>query len=552
MYRLSFVDGDTPREYTFSDGEVVIGRSPDCQVILNDFSISRNHAKIIADAQGPRIVDLKSKNGTQVNGVQIVEAPLKDGDRILLGTLQFTFAKALDAHVVLDEAKPLSEEAGTIIRSVGEISQLLKTQPPTEPGSERPAVEPRKVPSEMQEIERANRILRALTQISQELLTLRPVDELLEQVMSIVFDHVPADRGFLMLYDGDSQKLVPKVVKYRHPSPTGSQGQISISKTIAERVFKERLAILTSDAQVDPRFGAGDSIRFHGIRSAMCAPLWNNDQAIGIIHVDSPMLTNCFTPNDLDLLCALANHAAVAVEHARLNQTIRAEEKKRERLSRFLSPQVTRRILAAPDAQSAVLGVPDVREVSVLFADIVGFTTMSEKMSPAAVALLLNDYLSRMTDAVFKYEGTLDKYIGDAVMAVFGAPIDMPDHAERSVRCAIEMHERLEESNQERRDGLKLRIRIGVNTGRAVAGEIGSIVKTEYTVLGDTVNTAARLQSSVALPGTIAIGPNTYEAVKHIAQCRCLGPQALKGKEQVVTAYLVEKLIAKSAPGGEA
>jgi adenylate cyclase len=168
------------------------------------------------------------------------------------------------------------------------------------------------------------------------------------------------------------------------------------------------------------------------------------------------------------------------------------------------------------------------------------------------VALLLNDYLSRMTDAVFKYEGTLDKYIGDAVMAVFGAPIDMPDHAERSVRCAIEMHERLEESNQERRDGLKLALRIGVNTGRAVAGEIGSIVKTEYTVLGDTVNTAARLQSSVALPGTIAIGPNTYEAVKHIAQCRCLGPQALKGKEQVVTAYLVEKLIAKSTPGGEA
>jgi adenylate cyclase len=552
MYRLSFVDGSTPREYTFSDGEVLLGRSPDCQVILNDFSISRNHAKIIADAQGPRLVDLKSKNGTQVNGVQIVEAPLKDGDRILLGTLQFTFAKALDAHVVLDEAKPLSEEAGTIIRSVGEISQLLQTQPPSEPGGERRTADRRKAPSELREIERTNRILTVLTDFSRELLTLRPVDELLEQVMSIVFDHVPADRGFLMLYDGTSEKLVPKVVKYRDPKPGASQGQISISKTIAERVFKERLAILTSDAQVDPRFGAGDSIRFHGIRSAMCAPLWNNDRAIGIIHVDSPMLTNCFTPNDLDLLCALANHAAVAVEHARLNETIRAEERKRERLSRFLSPQVTQRVLAASDAQSAVLGAPEVREVSVLFADIVGFTTMSEKMSPAAVALLLNDYLSRMTDAVFKYEGTLDKYIGDAVMAVFGAPIDMPDHAERSVRCAIEMHERLEESNQERRDGPKLRIRIGVNTGRAVAGEIGSIVKTEYTVLGDTVNTAARLQSSVALPGTIAIGPNTYEAVKHIAQCRCLGPQALKGKEQVVTAYLVEKLIAKSTPGGEA
>jgi adenylate cyclase len=199
-----------------------------------------------------------------------------------------------------------------------------------------------------------------------------------------------------------------------------------------------------------------------------------------------------------------------------------------------------------------VLGAPEVREVSVLFADLVGFTTMSEKMSPAAVALLLNDYLSRMTDAVFKYEGTLDKYIGDAVMAVFGAPIDMPDHAERAVRCAIEMHERLEELNKERHDGPKLAIRIGVNTGRAVAGEIGSIVKTEYTVLGDVVNTASRLQGSVALPGTTAIGANTYEAVKRVVQCRCLGERALKGKEQVVTAYLVEKLVANSAAGGEA
>ena len=122
--------------------------------------------------------------------------------------------------------------------------------------------------------------------------------------------------------------------------------------------MKDRVSILTSDAMVDPRFGAGDSIRFHGIRSAMCAPLWNKDQVIGIIHVDSPMLTNCFTVNDLDLLTALANYAAVAVERARLNQKIVAEEKKRERLGRFLSPQVTSRILAASDTQGRGAGRP--------------------------------------------------------------------------------------------------------------------------------------------------------------------------------------------------
>jgi adenylate cyclase len=303
--------------------------------------------------------------------------------------------------------------------------------------------------------------------------------------------------------------------------------------------MKDRVSILTSDAMVDPRFGAGDSIRFHGIRSAMCAPLWNKDQVIGIIHVDSPMLANCFTLNDLDLLTALANYAAVAVERARLNQKIVAEEKKRERLGRFLSPQVTSRILATSDSQGNALGVPEVKEVSILFADIVGFTSMSENMSPSAVALLLNDYLSRMTDVIFKYEGTLDKYIGDAIMAVYGAPLDMTDHAARAIRSALEMQERLVEFNSDRKEGPQLQIRIGINTGKAVAGEIGSVNKKEYTVLGDTVNTASRLESSVAKPGMVVIGENTYEAVKELFECRPMGKVTLKGKAREVTVFEV-------------
>src|ERR1041384_7703700 len=122
-----------------------------------------------------------------------------------------------------------------------------------------------------------------------------------------------------------------------------------------------------------------------------------------------------------------------------------------------------------------MMGAPELKESSLTGADIVGFTSMSENMSPAAVALLLNDYLSRMTEAVFKYEGTLDKYIGDAIMAVFGAPLDMSDHAERAIRCALEMRERLEEFNSEHREGPTLNIRIGINSGNVVAGEIGSI-----------------------------------------------------------------------------
>jgi adenylate cyclase len=538
MYRLLYQDGDVPQSYTFTTGEVVIGRSPDCQIVLKDFGISRTHAKIVVDEDGIRIADLKSKNGTQVNGVPVVEAPLKDGDRILLGKFQLAFSKTLEGKVVLDEDKPLSEEAGTIIRSVGELSRLLST-PDTKGGVA--AADAKKAP-DVAEIEKSNRILKVLTKVAETLIAVRPVEEVLEQVMDIVFEHIPSDRGFLMLQEEPDNKLVPMVIKHRNPGSGIDSGKITISKTIADRVMKDRVSILTSDAMVDPRFGAGDSIRFHGIRSAMCAPLWNKDQVIGIIHVDSPMLTNCFTLNDLDLLTALANYAAVAVERARLNQKIVAEEKKRERLGRFLSPQVTQRILNASDSQGAALGVPEVKDVSILFADIVGFTTMSEKMSPAAVALLLNDYLSRMTDVVFKYDGTLDKYIGDAIMAVYGAPLDMPDHAAAAVKSALEMQERLTEFNSERKEGPHLRIRIGINSGKAVAGEIGSINKKEYTVLGDVVNTASRLESSVAKPGMVVIGENTYNAVIDQFECKSMGSFTLKGKETKVSVYEVISL----------
>jgi adenylate cyclase len=535
MYRLLYQDGDVPQSYTFTTGEVVIGRSPDCQIVLKDFGISRTHAKIVVDEDGIRIADLKSKNGTQVNGVPVVEAPLKDGDRILLGKFQLAFSKTLEGKVVLDEDKPLSEEAGTIIRSVGELSRLLST---TDTKGGVAAADAKKAP-DVAEIEKSNRILKVLTKVAETLIAVRPVEEVLEQVMDIVFEHIPSDRGFLMLQEEPENKLVPMVIKHRNPGSGIDSGKITISKTIADRVMKDRVSILTSDAMVDPRFGAGDSIRFHGIRSAMCAPLWNKDQVIGIIHVDSPMLTNCFTLNDLDLLTALANYAAVAVERARLNQKIIAEEKKRERLGRFLSPQVTQRILNASDSQGAALGVPEVKDVSILFADIVGFTSMSEKMSPAAVALFLNDYLSRMTDVIFKYDGTLDKYIGDAIMAVYGAPLDMPDHAARAVKSALEMQERLTEFNSERKEGPNIRIRIGINSGKAVAGEIGSINKKEYTVLGDTVNTASRLESSVAKPGMVVIGENTYNAVIDQFECKSMGSFTLKGKETKVSVYEV-------------
>src|SRR5438132_11277967 len=238
MYRLIYQDGDTPQTYTFTEGEVTIGRSPDCQIVLKDFGISRTHAKLIADTDGVRIQDLKSKNGTQVNGVPVVEAPLKDGDRILLGKFQLAFSKTLEGKAVLDEAKPLSEEAGTIIRSVGELSKLL-----SDTGQAAALAEKKAAPDvHVQDVEKANRILKVLTKVAETLIAVRPVEEVLQQVMDIVFEHIPADRGFLMLSEDGSDKLTPMVVKHRN-SNSADEGKISISKTIADRVTKDRVSI---------------------------------------------------------------------------------------------------------------------------------------------------------------------------------------------------------------------------------------------------------------------------------------------------------------------
>jgi adenylate cyclase len=540
MYRLTYQDGDQPKTFSFSpdDGEVVIGRAAENKLVLTNYSISRRHAKLVADGDTCHISDLDSKNGTHVNGVQIKEAVLKDGDRVLFGNFPAVFNRTLEDKVVLDEDRPLSEEAGTIIRSVGELSKLLARSDTAD--AARRAGDTTRGVAEVREIEKSNRILRVLTEVAKTLIAVRPVKDVLQQVMDIVFEYVNADRGFLMLYDEAEERLLPMVVRHRKAGPDGEQPKIAISKTIADKVFKDRVSILTHDAMIDDRLAMGQSIILHSIRSAMCAPLWNQDQIIGIIHVDTPFRANAFTEDDLDLLTALAHYAAVAVDRSRLQQKIVAEERKRERLGRFLSPQVTNRIIATSESQDITLGIPEDREVSVLFADIVGFTRMSERMGPAAVSLLLNDYLSRMTDVIFRHEGTLDKYIGDAIMAVFGAPLDMPDHPERAVRAALEMREKLEEFNAQRPEGPLLQVRVGINSGRAVAGEIGSVNKMEYTVLGDTVNTASRLESSVATPGSVVIGENTYGRVKDQFRIRPLGKKALKGKELEVAAYEVE------------
>ena len=173
------------------------------------------------------------------------------------------------------------------------------------------------------------------------------------------------------------------------------------------------------------------------------------------------------------------------------------------------------------------------RQVTVIFADISGFTALSERLDPEEVASFVNDCMKELVDAVYQYEGMVDKFIGDCIMAVFGAPIALEDDAERALRASLAMRERLEAFNRRWIDKLKepLSLHIGINSGTVIAGNVGNDLRMSYTVMGDTVNVASRLEGA-ATHGQIFVSQSTHRLASGAFQFRALDPISVKGKKE--------------------
>jgi adenylate cyclase len=223
----------------------------------------------------------------------------------------------------------------------------------------------------------------------------------------------------------------------------------------------------------------------------------------------------------------LAAQAGAAIDNAMAHQKIAQQNQQRSALERFLSPEVAEMVVANPDIRLGGVN----QKVTVLFADIRGFTPMSENMGPERVVEILNEYFTRVTDVIFDYGGTLDKYIGDAVMAVFGAPISKGNDAANSVNAAIQIQRLLIELNRDAaaRRWPELSVGIGINTGIVTAGNIGSLRRIDYTVIGDTVNIASRLTSN-ARGGQILISDSTAEELGSKFDLKGLPPMMVKGR----------------------
>jgi adenylate cyclase len=326
---------------------------------------------------------------------------------------------------------------------------------------------------------------------------------------------------------------VPKLSRDKR----GMTGGWKVPQSIVRAAVQNREAMLTEDAGEDQRFG-GQSILMQQVRSAMCAPLVGGEGSpLGAIYVDNLTLKARFTADDLDFLVAFSGIAAVALENSRLAERIRHETVVRSNFERFFAPSLAARIASSPDAVR--LG-GDKRTVAVLFSDIRGFTAMSETMSPDEMASLLNEYFTEMVECVFRNGGTLDKFIGDAVMAQWGAPISAPDDPDRAMRAAIEMIEELDRLNAKwRAEGKpELQVGIGLNYGDAFAGNIGSERRLEFTVIGDTVNTASRL-CGAAEGHQILLSEEMRRALTNPPRVVEVPPMELKNKSRPLRIYSV-------------
>jgi adenylate cyclase len=539
--------------YPLLKRETTIGRSRENDIVLLDQSVSRKHAKIVKTDQGHLLSDLGSFNGTLVNEALIQSTLLKHGDVIKVGlnTLTYLFrpqgVKPFRGTLTLSGGIDLGKEPEPIIKASSETlspmdsQDLLVSKEFGESGRALPSKKEIELPEfkkELSALERTNKVLYVLYEISRQLNSIHDFGELLNKIMDLIFVVIDADYGFLILTgEKDKEELIPVVVKSRGDQ-NGEQEPLKASRTIINRVIRDGVALLTSNAMTDSRLDHAKSLLLQQIRSAICVPLWRKDKIIGVIQLESVRLDNQFTQSDLELLKAIGSQMAMVIEQASLNEQIREEERMRNRLERFHSPQVIDLILKGGQETLDDMMEPKDVTATILFSDIKGFTALAERMPPREVNLILNDFFSRMTDILFRYDGTLDKYIGDGLMAVFGAPMEKEDDAERGIRAAQEMMQALGAMMAAMPEDRKFTIRIGINTGKVVAGNIGSPKRMDYTVIGDAVNTASRLES-IAQPNQILIGEETYRRVQGKFKIRSIGPRKVKGKTVEVMVYEV-------------
>jgi adenylate cyclase len=517
-----------------------LGRHPGNTHQVLDQVVSKEHCHI--DLVNGRYVlrDLESLNGTFLNGERVSESFLSSGDEINIGSTTITFRvdpasigpslPALFADQASADARRLkldeTSSAGPLIRSKISLADDKTFV------AEELIDEERSLRRDYEKLRASYEVMKAIG-IESSIVTV------CNKLLDVALRLVPADRGVVLLYD-EQGNIEPCALLMKEEG--GSEQELMVSRTVLETALADKEAVLCHDAAADVRFRGAQSIIMQGIRSTMCVPLIHGTDVLGAMMLDSRIATHAFTEKDLSLFETVASQAAVAIQNTLYAKQLEREAVTRERFRRLLSPAIAEQVLsgAVEVAQGGEL-----RETTVLFADIRGFTSLAEAASPQAVVEALNAYFERMVEIVFRHEGTLDKFVGDEIMALFGAPVSHSDDPVRAVTAALQMQEALVAFNEERagREVPPFEIGVGINTGEVVAGYIGSSQAMEYTVIGDPVNTGARL-CAIAQPGQVLISEPTLARLGDAFDVQELPEAKLKGKSKPLRVFEVRGLAA--------
>src|SRR5437762_8057093 len=526
----------------------LIGRAPDNQVVLDDPRASRHHAHIKSDDDGSfMIVDgvvvngqlKRSANKVFVNGEQKFEHLLKDGDRITIGasTLRFEQPKEERTADLSYDDKPLGHTQ--LLMSAKDVLTTVLRQAQTGPlpGTARDKV--------LESLQRKANILSELYEMSKALGAGFDLDRIFKMATDIIFRSTPADRVIALLAEGvvteqnaDDAKLFPIATRARDEKLEAHARKMTIGRTITRKVMKDRVALLSQDAAADEQFAGVDSIVSQGVRSTICAPLFTEAGVHGALYADRLDPFSAFKPDDLELISAVAAQTAIAVENVRAHERLAKEEVARANYSRFLPEYVVKQILENPD--SFKLGGVT-QTITILFADIRGFTRISEHAAPEQIVQLLNRYFSAMSDIIFAYGGALGKFLGYGLIALFVSATVTPKDAANAMSAAVAMQRRMLSINDElRAEGYpEIGIGIGLHTGEAIVGYIGSERRSEYTAIGDTVNTASRLESNTK-SGQIFISEVAANAANTRFQLAPREPISVKNRTQPVPLFEIE------------
>ena len=544
-----------------------IGRARENDIVLDDRRVSRKHAFIFGDGKAFKIIDghlengqlIRSVNHVFVNGNIQIQCPLEADDVITIGESSLRFLPAPPEPVAIAANDPVPQLAVVSERDAEAETPQTINYDDAPLGHTQVQISVNDIigrrssltletaiatPEEIKDLRRKAKILGLLFEMSKTLGTVFDLTEIFERATDLIFRGTPADRVVALLTDENDKSTALELSLYQIGATTREESikkltdKLTVSRTITQKVMRDRVAILSQDAKTDEQFQGAESIVAQGVRSTICAPLITQSSVHGVLYADRLDPFAAFSPDHLELISAVAAQTAVTVETVKAHKRLAREEVARANYSRFMPEYVVKQLLENPD--SFRLGGAN-QTITVLFADIRGFTAFSENENPEKVVGLLNHYFSAMTEIIFAHGGTLDKYIGDELMALFGAPTATPEDARNALKAAAAMQKRLITLNTELIDlGFShIAVGIGLHTGEATIGYIGSEQRSEYTAIGDTVNLASRLQSNAA-GGQILVSEATAQAAGALFPMTKREPLVVKNRLQPVELFEVK------------